>query len=72
MWVFVPLKCRQNVEILVLEWILNEMSSAQAIVVQSYFMEITNLISIWLQLSHNASSKLSCELHMQMLFNVYY
>ena len=31
---------------------------AQAIVFQPYFMEITTLISIWLQLSHNSSSKL--------------
>ena len=66
MWVFVPLKCRQNFEIL-LVWILTPhtfqkkcpwcMTFAQAIVFQSYFIEITTLISIGLQLSHNSSSK---------------
>ena len=66
MWVFVPLKCRQNFEIL-LVWILTShtfqkkcpwcMTFAQAIVFQSYFIEITTLISIGLQLSHNSGSK---------------
>ena len=54
-------------EIFLLVWILTPYTShemprmhdfAQAIVLQSYFMEIITLISISLQLSHNGSSKL--------------
>ena len=55
-------------EILLLVWILTPnkfwtkcprcMTFAQAIVFQPYFMELTTLISIWLQLGHNSSSKL--------------
>ena len=60
--------CQQNFEILLQVWILTPNTSStkcprcmtftQAIVFQPYFMKITTSISIWLQLSHNGSSKL--------------
>ena len=67
-WVFVALRHQQNFEILHLLssliptkfWTkcLRCLIFAQTIVFHTYFMEITTLISIWLQLSHNGWSKL--------------
>ena len=68
MWVFVALKCQQNSEILQVVWTLTAnkywtrclrcLIFLKTIVFHPYFMEITTLISIWLQLSHNGSSDL--------------
>ena len=64
MWVFVAPKCWQNFEILQLAWTLAPnkfwtkclkcLIFAQTIVFHLYFMEITTLTFILLQLSHNS------------------
>ena len=66
-WIFVA-QCQQNFEILELVWNLTPntfwrkclrcLIFAQTIVFHQHCMKITSLISIWLQLSHNGSSKL--------------
>ena len=68
MWFFVARTCKQSFKILLLVWTLtpNNFSTkcfrclifAQTIVFHLYFMEITTLISTWLQVRQNHSSKL--------------
>ena len=68
MWIFVSLKCQQDFEILLVVWTLKLykfwiqchrcLILEQIIVFHTYFMEITALIFIWLQLNRNGSSTL--------------
>ena len=68
MWFFVAPNFQQNFEILLLLWTLTTnkfwtkclrcLTLAQTIIFHPYFMEMTTLMSILLQLSHNGSSKL--------------
>ena len=66
--VLTSVKCKQNFKILLLAWTLTPNISltkclrflifAQTIVFHAYFIEITTVITIWLQLNHNSSSDL--------------